>query len=139
MKIEKEKPSFDFEEFKNKAIADMKEGKALVGKDGVFTPLMKEFLEADLEGEITSHVASCLEEPVNQNRRNGKGSKMVQSPMGSFELETPRDREGSFDPQIVKKRQTVLNASLDNKILGLYGAGDELSGYRFSPQGNVRF
>ena len=43
--------------------------------------------------------------------------------MGAFELETPRDREGSFDPQIVKKRQTVLNASLDNKILGLYGLG----------------
>src|SRR3546814_2785932 len=116
MQIEKEKPSFDFEEFKTRAIADMKSGKALVGKDGVFTPLMKEFLEAALEGEITSHMSSCLEEPENENRRNGKSSKMIQSPMGCFELETPRDREGSFDPQIVKKRQTVLNASLDNKI-----------------------
>src|SRR5258707_10095923 len=117
MQTEREKLLFDFEEFKNKAIADMKAGKALVGKDGVFTPLMKEFLEAALEGEITSHMASCLEEPENQNRRNGKNSKKVQSPMGSFELETPRDREGSFDPQFVKKRQKVLNASLDNKIL----------------------
>jgi putative transposase len=123
MQTEKENPTFDFEEFKNKAIADMKAGKALVGKDGVFTPLMKEFLEAALEGEMTSHMASCLEEPENQNRRNGKSSKTIQSPMGSFELETPRDREGSFDPQIVKKRQTVLNASLDNKILGLYSLG----------------
>jgi putative transposase len=43
--------------------------------------------------------------------------------VGAFEIETPRDREGSFEPQIVKKRQTVLNASLDNKILGLYGLG----------------
>ena len=43
--------------------------------------------------------------------------------MSFFELETPRDREGSFEPQIVKKRQTVLNISLDNKILGLYGLG----------------
>jgi len=75
MPIEKEKPTFDFEEFKNKAIADMKAGEALVGKDGVFTPLMKEFLEAALEGEMTSHMATCLEEPENQNRRNGKGSK----------------------------------------------------------------
>lgn len=57
---------------------------------------------------MTSHTASCLEEAENQNRRNGKSSKTVQSPFGSFELETPRDREGSFDPQIVKKRQTVL-------------------------------
>jgi putative transposase len=119
----KDKLSFNFEEFKNQAIADMKAGKSLVGKDGVFTPLMKEFLEAALEGEMTSHMASCVEDSENQNRRNGKGSKTVQSPMGAFELETPRDREGSFEPQIVKKRQTVLNESLDNKILGLYGLG----------------
>jgi transposase-like protein len=123
MKIEKEKPPFDFEEFKNQAIADMKAGKSLMGKDGIFTPLMKEFLEAALEGEISSHMATCVEDPENQNRRNGKTAKTIQSPMGAFELETPRDREGSFEPQIVKKRQTVLNASLDNKILGLYGLG----------------
>jgi transposase-like protein len=123
MNIKKENINFDFEEFKNKAIADMKSGKALVGKDGVLTPLIKEFLEAALEGEMTSHMATCLEEPENENRRNGRSSKTVRSPMGSFELETPRDREGSFDPQIVKKRQTVLNESIDNKILGLYGLG----------------
>lgn len=123
MQTEKEKTLFDFEDFKNRAIADMKAGKALVGKDGIFTPLMKDFLEAALEGEMASHMASCLEEPDNENRRNGKSSKTVQSPLGSFEFETPRDREGSFDPHIVKKRQTVLNASLDNKILGLYGLG----------------
>ncbi len=123
MTIEKSSSSFNFEEFKNQAIADMKSGKSLLGKDGVFTPLMKEFLEAALEGEMNSHMASCLEDPENSNRRNGKSSKTVQSPMGAFELETPRDREGNFEPQIVKKRQTVLNASLDNKILGLYGLG----------------
>jgi putative transposase len=123
MKIEKVSASFDFEAFKNQAIADMKSGKSLVGKDGVFTPLMKEFLEAALEGEMDSHMASCLEDSENHNRRNGKSTKTVQSPMGTFELETPRDREGNFEPQIVKKRQTVLNASLDNKILGLYSLG----------------
>ncbi|EQD35317.1 transposase, Mutator family [mine drainage metagenome] len=123
MQIEHANLPFDFEDFKTKAISDMKAGRSLVGKDGVFTPLIKEFLEAALEGELASHMASCLEEPGNQNRRNGKGVKTVQSPMGAFELETPRDREGSFEPQIVKKRQTVLNASLDDKILGLYGLG----------------
>ena len=55
-----------------------------------------------MEGEIASHMASCLEEPENQNRRNGKNSKIVQSPMGAFELETPRDREGSFDPKLLR-------------------------------------
>src|SRR5690349_14524355 len=121
METLKNKASFNFEDFKLQAIADMKAGKSLVGKDGIFTPLMKEFLEAALEGEISSHMANCVEEPDHQNRRNGKSSKTLQSPMGSFVLDTPRDREGSFEPQIVKKRQTVLNESLDNKILGLYG------------------
>jgi hypothetical protein len=69
MLVAKDKISFNFEEFKNQAIADMKAGKSLVGKDGIFTPLMKEFLEAALEGEMTSHMASCLEAPENQNRR----------------------------------------------------------------------
>ena len=123
MEVEKKDTLFNFDDFKNQAIADLKAGKTLVGKDGILTPLIKEFLEAALEGEMNSHMASFLEEPENQNRRNGKSSKIIQSPVGSFELETPRDRESSFDPQIVKKRQTVLNASLDNKILGLYGLG----------------
>jgi putative transposase len=48
MEVKKEKIEFDFEGFKNQAIADMKAGKSLIGKDGVFTPLMKEFLEAAL-------------------------------------------------------------------------------------------
>ena len=116
MKIEKVSSSFDFEVFKNQAIADMKSGKSLLGKDGILTLLMKEFLEAALEGEMDSHMASCLEDSENYNRRNGKSTKRVQSPVGAFELETPRDREGSFDPQIVKKRQTVLNASLDDLV-----------------------
>ena len=123
MQIEQEKTAFDFETFKNQAIADMKAGKSLIGKEGDFTPLMKEFLEAALDGEMASHMANCLDSPDNLNRRNGKTSKIVQSPMGAFGLETPRDRDGSFDPQIVKKRQTVLNAYLDNKVLGLYGLG----------------
>ena len=101
----------------------MKAGKSFVGKDDILTPLMKEFLEAALKGEMTFHMASCLEEPENQNRRNGKSRKTVQSPMGAFDLETPRDREGSFEPQLVKKRHSVLNESLDNKILGLYSLG----------------
>ena len=77
MPIEKEALSFNFEEFKNKAIADMRAGKALVGKDGIFTPLMKQFLEAALEGKMTSHMATCLEDPENQNRWNGKNFKML--------------------------------------------------------------
>lgn len=56
MQIEQDKTAFDFEAFKNQAIVDMKAGKSLIGKDGVFTPLMKKFLEAALEGEMASHM-----------------------------------------------------------------------------------
>lgn len=123
MLVKKEEIGFNFEEFKSQAIAEIKSGKGFFGKDGVFTPLIKEFLEAALEGEMNAHMEGCREERESQNRRNGRTSKTISSPMGAFELETPRDREGSFDPQIVRKRQTVLNASLDSKILGLYGLG----------------
>jgi putative transposase len=64
-----------------------------------------------------------LKESESPNRRNGKATKTVQSTHGSFELATPRDRAGSFEPQLVKKRQTVLNESVDQKILALFGLG----------------
>jgi putative transposase len=50
-------------------------------------------------------------------------TKTVKSASGTFKLETPRDRNGTFEPQIVKKRQTILTAELDNKILSLYALG----------------
>lgn len=116
-------PGFDFNAFQAQIISDMKTGKPLMGKEGILTPLIKQCIEAALEGEMTSHMASCLEDSDNNNRRNGKVSKIMRGPTGSFELEVPRDRESSFEPEIVKKRQTTLTASLDNKILALYGLG----------------
>jgi transposase-like protein len=113
---------FDFNQFQEEAIQKLKSGQALTGKDGVMTPLIKQILEAALEGEMEAHLNECdtLSQP---NRRNGKSKKTVKTGTGSFELATPRDREGSFEPEIVKKRQTVLNESLDNKILSLYALG----------------
>ena len=121
--MKKQTPDFNFADFQAKLIEEIRLGKDLLGKGGILTPLLKQCLEASLEGEMDSPMANCLEEPDNTNRRNGKSVKQMQSPSGSFELEVPRDRESSFEPQIVKKRQTVLNASLDNKILALYGLG----------------
>ena len=79
-------------------------------------------LEAALEGEIETHLNNC-QENNSPNRRNGKTSKIVKSESGTFELETPRDRSSTFEPEIVKNRQTILNESLDNKILSLYSIG----------------
>ena len=101
----------------------IKNGKDLLGENGVLTPLIKSALEAALEGEMSAHMQSRNLEDGSSNRRNGKSLKTVQSSSGEFQLATPRDRDGSFDPQIVKKRQTMLTKEVDNKILALYSLG----------------
>jgi len=114
--------NFNYNEFKTEAIEKIKSGQPLTGKGGILTPLLKELLESALEGELEAHLLENREAGIS-NRRNGKSSKQVQTSSDSFELLTPRDREGSFEPEIVKKRQTVLNESLDNKVLALYALG----------------
>lgn len=114
--------SFDYNEFKTEAIEKIKSGQPLTGKGGILTPLLKELLESALEGELEAHLLENQGAGIS-NRRNGKSSKQIQTGSDSFELLTPRDREGSFEPEIVKKRQTVLNESLDNKVLALYALG----------------
>ena len=114
--------NFNYNEFKAEAIEKIKSGQPLTGKGGILTPLLKELLESALEGELESHLLESRESGIS-NRRNGKSSKQVQTSSDSFELLTPRDREGTFEPEIVKKRQTVLNESLDNKVLALYALG----------------
>jgi transposase-like protein len=115
---------FDYEEVKNKALAQLKSGKPLLGKEGALAPLFKSFLEAALEAELEDHLQENKEEEVN--RRNGHGSKQLRTSEGTMELSTPRDRSGSFEPEIVKKRQTILADSLESKIIGLYGLGMSL-------------
>jgi transposase-like protein len=115
-----EREEFDFDKLKEDVVTGLKSGKPFLGKDGTLTPLLKRLIEASLEGEIEAHVTNTKDEA---NRRNGKNSKLVKSDSGTFELETPRDRNGTFEPEIVRKRQTILNATLDNKILSLYSAG----------------
>lgn len=111
---------FDFEEFQQEAIAKLREGEPLVGKEGLLTPLIKQLLETALEAEVETHLDATAEE---KNRRNGKSRKTVQSSVGSFELQTPRDRNSSFQPELVKKRQTRLGNSIENKIIALYALG----------------
>ena len=106
---------FDFE----KAVAALQDGQELTGKDGILTPLIKQLTEAALQAELEAH----LDEDEQPNRKNGSGKKRVKSSSGGFELNTPRDRNGSFEPQLVKKHQTHLTDSIERKILSLYGLG----------------
>ena len=113
---------FNYEDFQTEAIKRLQSGQPLGGKDGVLMPLIKQLIEASLEGELEAHLDE-EQDAGPSNRRNGKLKKTVKTSHGQVELSTPRDRSGTFEPQLVKKRQTVLNESLDNKVLALYGLG----------------
>ena len=109
---------FNFE----KAVKELLAGKKIGGKDGVLAPLVKELVEAALEAEIESHIADEVLQG-KRNRRNGYNRKTVKSSSGEFELATPRDREGSFEPQIIKKHQTTISDEIEEKILSMYALG----------------
>jgi putative transposase len=113
--MNKDNNEFDFQ----KALKAIQDGQPLTGKQGVLTPLVKKLTEAALEGEIESH----LGQEIAANRRNGKSKKIIKSLNGNFELNTPRDRAGTFSPKLVKKHQTTLNDELEQKIIALYGLG----------------
>ncbi len=99
--------NFDFNEFKAEALSQLKSGQSLTGKDGILTPLIKELFESVLEGKMEAHLTECHESGI-PNRRNGKTTKTMKSTTGIFDLETPRDREGRFEPELVKKRVVGL-------------------------------
>lgn len=122
MSRKKLEDGFDWDSFKDEAVNRLKSGDDLGGKDGILAPLIKDLLEASLDGELSHHLS---EERAagRSNRRNGKQSKRVKTTHGSIELESSRDRAGSFEPEIIGKRQTTLGEGLDNKIISLYGHG----------------
>jgi putative transposase len=84
------------------------EGASLVGPGGVLSDLTKQVLETALEAEITEHLGYPKHDPAGRdggNSRNGTRTKTVLTDVGPVTVEVPRDREGSFEPQIVAKRQ----------------------------------
>ena len=94
----------------------------MLGKDGAFAPLLESILNAALEGEMDAHLTE--EERQMGNCRNGKMQKQVQTPLGEVTVSTPRDRNSSFDPQFIKKRETILAEGVADRIIGLYTLGN---------------
>lgn len=97
-------------------MAGLQDGRGLTGKDGILTPLIKQLTEAALQAEMDVH----LQQAKPANRRNGSGRKTIKSTTGSFELATPRDRAGSFEPQLVKKHQTHMSDEIERKIISTF-------------------
>ena len=101
------------------ALKQLQAGQALHGKDGILTPLVKQLTEAALAAELEQH----LEGDPAPNRKNGTSRKTIKTLGSEFELATPRDRAGRFDPQLVKKNQTRLTDDLERKILSMFALG----------------
>jgi transposase-like protein len=101
------------------------EGLQLTGEGGLLQQLTKRLLESALEGEMTDHLGYDRHDTAGKNSgnsRNGKRSKTVVTDVGPVEIEVLRDREGSFEPQVVKKRQRRLTG-VDEMVLSLSAKG----------------
>jgi transposase-like protein len=109
---------FDF----NDAVKDVMNGKNISGKDGVLAPLVKQLVEAALQAEVESHISQEVF-LGNKNRKNGTSSKTIKTSDGGFILDTPRDRAGTFEPQLVKRNQTHLTDDIEQKVLSMYSLG----------------
>ena len=97
----------------------------LTGSDGLLPALLKETLERGLAAELTEHLGYEKGEPTavaRGNARNGTTAKTISSEVGSFEIEVPRDRAGSFTPRLVRKGQRRMDG-LDAMIISLYAGG----------------
>ena len=114
MKIE-----IDLEEFAEQ----VKNGQSVTAKGGVLNDLLKQLTEMTLKAEIDSHLAQDLE----KNRKNGYSEKTMRTEHGEFKLKTPRDRNGSFEPQAVKKNQTHMSDEIEKKMLSLFSLGSSYS------------
>ncbi|MGR8010657.1 IS256 family transposase [Streptomyces hypolithicus] len=100
-------------------------GLRLTGEGGLLQQLTKTVLESALEGEITDHLGYDKHDPAGKdggNSRNGTRSKTVLTDIGPVEIDVPRDREGSFESAIVKKRQRRLTG-VDEMVLSLSAKG----------------
>ena len=95
------------------------------GKEGIFARLFADTLEQMLEAELGEQLGYERYEAKGRNsgnNRNGHYSKKVRTSDGELTIEVPRDRNGEFEPQIVKKHTTNTN-ELEEKIIGMYAKG----------------
>ena len=109
----------------DRLLADYKKPEDLIGENGLLKQLTKRLVERALEAEMAEHLGHGKNEPVANpkgNTRNGKSKKTLKGEFGELPIDIPRDRDGSFEPQIVPKHQTRWTG-FDDKILSLYARG----------------
>jgi putative transposase len=121
--MERALEGFDFEQFKGEAIGRLMNGDRILGEEGIFRDLLQRFVNAALEGEINSQIKTYKEQG-KKNRRNGYTSKVVRSESGPLEISPPRDRNGEFEPKLIKKWDRSIGTGLDEQILYMYSFGN---------------
>ena len=106
-------------------LADYKKPEDLIGENGLLKQLTKLLVEKALDAELAEHLGHGKNEPVANdagNTRNGKSRKTLKGDFGELPIEIPRDRHGTFEPQLIPKHQTRWSG-FDDKILSLYARG----------------
>ena len=106
-------------------LANYQKPEDLIGENGLLRQLTKALVERALEAEMTEHLGHAKHEPVTnpaRNTRNGKSQKTLKGDFGELPIILPRDRHGSFEPQIIAKHQSRWTG-FDDKIISLYARG----------------
>ena len=106
-------------------LKNYKKPEDLIGENGLLKQLTKQLLERAMAAEMTEHVGYDKHDAIGNNSgnsRNGKSAKTIKGTFGELALETPRDRNGTFEPQIIEKHQTRFTG-FDKNILSLYSRG----------------
>ena len=106
-------------------LKDYKKPEDLIGENGLLNQLTKRLLERAMSAEMTEHLGYERHEVAGQNSgnsRNGKSAKTLKGTFGTLPIEVPRDRNGTFEPQIVEKHQTRFTG-FDENIISLYARG----------------
>jgi putative transposase len=113
------------EELLDELLKNYKKPEDMLGENGILKQLTKALLERALQGEMTHHLGypkNSVEGNNTGNSRNGKSKKVLIGDMGAMPLDVPRDRNGTFEPQMVQKGQTRFDG-FDDKILSMYSRG----------------
>jgi putative transposase len=114
---------------RSEIVSRLYNGDPVVGDGGIFTDLLQALVNAALEGEMDYHLQE-VKADNKDDRRNGHTHKVVKSRVGPLAVNTPRDRDGSHEPQLVKKWERELGTGLDDVILSLYARGQSVEDVR---------
>jgi transposase-like protein len=101
----------------------------VLGEGSPFSELLQEMVDQMLDGEMDAFLEE-QRESGKVNKRNGRSGKGVRSTSGMLQINTPRDRNGDFEPELIGKRQRELSSGIDDQILALYAQGNSVEDVR---------